>query len=340
MSRYWAFVCVVLVNPGCDANGESNPYALDWLLCLNDVQAKGTHNSYHIEPANPIDPSHRYTHAPLDLQLEQQGVRQFELDLHRRIDVGFEVFHLPMDVDMETTCRLFVDCLRVIKDWSDENRWHMPLLIWLEPKDEDFDFVDPSLGSIEGHYHLIEQEILSVWPRQRILTPDEVRKDYPTLPQAILAEGSPTLAQLRGRAIFSSWIATPTEITTPSLLPSLSSKLLFVDATSASDPFAALFKIDDVESNLAQVIELVSAGFIVTSNTDSVDASDEGNTNRAKQTLQAGVHYISSDFPVEQADRAYWFELPDGKPARCNPYTHHEQCTPADIENLAGHKQN
>ena len=340
MSRYWAFVCVVLVNPGCDANGESSPYALDWLLRLNDVQAKGTHNSYHVEPANPIDPSHRYTHAPLDVQLAEQGVRQFELDLHLRVDVGFEVFHLPMDVDMETTCRLFVDCLQLIKDWSDENRWHMPLLIWLEPKDEDFDFVDPSLGSIEGHYHLIEQEILSVWPLARILTPDEVRKDYSTLPQAILAEGWPSLAQLRGRVIFSLLDSNTHRDNYTQSAPSLISKLLFVDATSASDPFAALFKIDDVESDLAQVTELVSAGFIVTSNTDSVDASDEGNTSRAKRTLQAGVHYISSDFPVEQADRAYWFDMPDGKPARCNPYTQHEQCTPADIENLTGQGQN
>jgi len=80
-------------------------YRLDGELRLNQVQARGTHNSYHLEPADPVDESHRYSHLPLGRQLAELGVRQVELDLHLRTGVGFEVFHLPGGVDEETGSR-------------------------------------------------------------------------------------------------------------------------------------------------------------------------------------------------------------------------------------------
>ena len=80
--------------------GETEPdpepvheYPLDDELRLHHVQVRGTHNSYHVEPETVIHPSHAYSHAPLDVQLETQGVRTFELDLHRMGDT-FDVFHL------------------------------------------------------------------------------------------------------------------------------------------------------------------------------------------------------------------------------------------------------
>ena len=78
----------------CD-EAEPGWYPLDDVLTLSDVQAKGTHNSYHMEPDFAFDASHEYTHLPLDEQLSEQGVRQFEIDLHYHVDEGFQVFHIP-----------------------------------------------------------------------------------------------------------------------------------------------------------------------------------------------------------------------------------------------------
>src|SRR5688572_23467590 len=109
-------------------------YPLDDVLRLNHIQTKGTHNSYHIQPDNQI-PEWAYTHAPLDVQLGEQGVRKVELDIHYNNDTGaFEVYHVPL-LDEKTTCRLLTDCLKVMKAWSDAHPAHHTIFIQIEPKD-------------------------------------------------------------------------------------------------------------------------------------------------------------------------------------------------------------
>jgi len=337
MKRFW----ILLLLAGCGVwdggmTGEdpgSSRYPMDNILRLNHVQAKGSHNSYHVEPCLPLDPSFRYTHQSLVVQLSHQGVRQFELDLHLRRDEGFEVFHIPV-IDQETTCRRLVDCLRPVKEWSDQNPFHMPILIWLEPKDEDIDWLFPNLIPISGHYEELESEILSVWPEERILTPDDVRRDYETLPDAIETEGWPTLGDLRGRVIFSMLDNDNHREEYTRDAPALEGRLLFVDADEETDSFAALFKINNAQSDGDKVRRLVRAGFVVTSNVDGPEQDDSYNEARLGASLEAGVHYLSSDFPVPVPDRTYWFDMPNGEPARCNPIYGDDSCMPPDIENL------
>jgi len=251
------------------------------VLRLNHVQAKGTHNSYHVEPPEVLDPSFGYTHRSLDVQLSEQGVRQFELDVHLRQDEGFEVFHIPL-IDEETTCRKLVDCLGVVKDWSDQNALHMPIMFWLEPKDEDADFLDDTLIPVFGHYDELEAEILSVFPKERILTPDDVRKNYATLPEAIAAEGWPTLGALRGKVLFSMLDSENHREAYTRHAPALEGRLLFADADEATDPYAALFKVNNAQSDGDEVRSLVAAGFIVTSNFDGFTQEDAANDARAE----------------------------------------------------------
>src|SRR5687767_9095184 len=67
---------------GMEALERAEPvtYENDDLLRLNQLQSKGTHNSYHMMSL-PIPPWH-YTHLPFDQQLETQGVRALEMDVH------------------------------------------------------------------------------------------------------------------------------------------------------------------------------------------------------------------------------------------------------------------
>jgi hypothetical protein len=335
----WATLVLLFCASCGDDTAPSNPpggaYSPDAVLRLNHIQAKGTHNSYHVQPPIVFDPGHRYTHQPLDVQLEEQGVRQFELDLHLRADVGFEVFHLPL-VDQQSTCRRFTDCLAIVKTWSDDHPRHAPIVIWLEPKDDAADWLFPDLLPISGHYDDLEAEILSVWPRERILTPDDVRGAHATLPEAIAAGGWPTLGQLRGRVLFS---LLDSETHREEYLldhPVLEGRLLFVDSSNAEDPpYAAMFKINDAQGDAELVRGLVTARYIVTSNVDNVEADDQANAQRLAASLEAGAHFLSSDFPAPVPDREFWFDLPGGEPARCNPvYDSGDPCTAADIESL------
>lgn len=313
------------------ACGCTDKYPLDDVLTFDQLQAKGSHNSYHLEPESPFDSSHRYSHPPLDAQLAL-GVRQFELDLHLTAGGVFEVFHLPGGVDSETTCLRFTACLETLKLWSDEHREHVPLLVWLEPKDEDFDWADSRYQMIAGHYEALEAEILSVWPKERVLAPDEVRGAHPTLPEAIAADGWPVLGALRGRIAFSLLDGENHRRNYLQPAPNLEGRLLFVASSTASDPFAAFFKINDARSERARIGSLVDRGFIITTNADSPGETDASNQERLDASLSSGAQFFSSDFIGEGT--SYRAEVPGGAPARCNPRSAPPECTSRDIEAL------
>ena len=330
-----ALVLAAFLAAGCDSSDDGDQrYPLDDRLRFNHVQAKGTHNSYHVEPDTIFSDEHRYTHAPLDVQLADQGVRQFEIDLHLREDQGFEVFHLPL-IDPDTTCRRFMDCLALTRAWSDANPGHLPIVFWLEPKDEaDDPALDPEMIPIEGHYDELEAEILSVWPAERILAPDDLRRGLDTLPEAVAAHGWPTLGELRGKAIFSMLDSGEHREAYAAGSPNLNGKLMFVDASDPTDAYAAMFKINNAVSDAERVRTLLEQGFVVTSNTDGVDRSDEDNAKKLAATLAAGSHFISSDLPAPVDGHEYWFDMPGGAPARCNPLTAPAECTSEDVEIL------
>ncbi len=320
------------VDPG------PSPYPRDDVLTLADAQALGTHNSYHIEPASPLHDSHRYTHQPLDVQLEDQGVRSFELDLHYHVDLGLQVFHLPGGVDDQTTCLQFVDCLQTLKDWSDAHPWHLPIMVWLEPKDEDLDAAIEELLELSGRWPEVEDTILSVIPRDRIVTPDDVRRGETDLPTAILTHGWPTLGAQRGRFVFSMLDsgAHRTEYLAESSV--LEGRLLFVASDSPEDPWAATFKVNDARGEAELAASLVQRGFIVTSNTDGADTTDEDAADKFAATLAAGSNFLATDYPAPVDGRSYFAEIPAGAPARCNPQRGlpEDACTADDIETNRG----
>lgn len=308
-------------------------YPLDDVLRFNHVQARGTHNSTHLEPANPVDPSHEYSQRPLTEQLDLQGVRQFELDLHLRKDGAIEVFHIPA-LDEETTCRQFTDCLQELKDWSNANPLHTPIVIWMELKD-DVDAATVDYQSFDGEIDRVEEHILSVLPRFRVLTPDEVRGSYASVSEAIEAEGWPTLGALRGRFVFSLLEDGPHRDAYLAGRENLAGALLFVDGHDGTQPWDAMFKINDAQAESARIQDLVGKGFVVTCNADAADDSAADNAAKRDASLASGAQYLSSDRPAaDSGGDGYWLEIPGGAPARCNPVSAPAACTAGDVESL------
>jgi multidrug efflux pump subunit AcrB len=325
-----AVAAVLLV--GCTPTEEPEPtppvfdYPLDDVLRVNHIQAVGTHNSYHVQPASDVVPDWSYTHAPLDEQLTI-GVRQFELDVHRN-DIGFEVMHVSV-VDDGTTCATLEYCLQDLKGWSDGHPAHHPLLVMIEPKD-NFE-----ADRAAAFFALLEAEILAVWSRDRIITPDDLRGAAATIEEALADTGWPTLGASRGKIIFQLLDRADHQDWYTNGRTSLDGRLLFANA-SADDPFAGVILMDDPEGNEDAIAEVVGRGILVRTRADA-GPGDRDPDDRARRdaALASGAHAMSTDFPRAVESGGYEFVIPGGEPSRCNPVTAPPECTAAAIEDPA-----
>ncbi len=300
-------------------------YPLDDTLKLNHIQVKGTHNSYHKMPPELATPEWNYEHAPLTVQLSEYGVRQVELDVHWEPGVGFRVFHIPV-LDDRSTCDTFLECLSEVKAWSDANPWHVPLFILVEPKDD----IDPPNKKIAGHYQDLDAEVFAVWPRDRLVMPDDLRGEYSTLQEAAKAGNWPTLGFARGKAVFvmldhtehaQGYLAEdPLQVGRP-----------FFIMENSEQPWTAFWEVGQPLGSEAKIAGLVEMGYMVRTTADSTKPENLAlNPEKAAAGISSGAHVISSDFPAEVAD-GYWFDL-EGGSSRCNPLTAPLECTQADVE--------
>lgn len=306
-------------SPVCTAVGP-----LDDSLTLADVQALGTHNSYHIEPETVLDSSHAYTQPNLDRQADA-GVRAFELDVHLGDDGAFHVFHLP-GIDPKSSCPTFAGCLEVLRTWSDAHPCHTPLTVWIEPKD-DLDAAATGLQLLDGHMHELDAAIDEVWPRSRRIQPEDVQGGAASVSEGIAATGWPRLADSRGKIVFALLDSGPhrdeyLQYATP---------VIFADSDSQADPWAAAFKINDAPGEAAAVQALVSSNYLVTSNVDSVGDDDATRAAMFQASLAAGPNYLASNQVVPVEGSTYLAELPGGSP-RCHPARMAAGCGPEELE--------
>ncbi len=314
-------------EPVCEAPGP-----LDDTLTLAASQALGTHNSTHIEPETPLDPSWEYTMRPLSSQLDALGMRQIELDIHLHKSLGYQVFHLP-GVDDSTTCLQLSDCLIEIKDWSDANPCHLPLTVWIEPKD-DIDEAAADYQQLSGHWDDLEAAILEIWPVERLIRPDDVRGGHATLPDAIAAQGWPTLAKTRGKVLFALLDSGEARAEYLAGTTAAEGKLIFPRAEDPAEDFAAIFKLDDPVSEFDAIQARVAEGFLVTCTADGVGDPAEDNAAGLELALSAGCQSISTNAPAPDALDGYSASVPEGTPARCNPVSAPEGCTSEALEDL------
>ena len=300
-------------------------YPTDTTLRMNDVQVKATHNSYHVETEGNGVAEWHYTHAPFDVQLDTQGVRSFELDLHRNFEDGtFEVFHIPR-LDEGSRCRKFKDCLTALKTWSDANPGHAPLYVMIEPKEE------PPTDA-EEYFDAMEQEVLAVWPRDWIVAPADVQRDAPTLRAAVTGRGWPLLGEVRGTVLFFLNDAANFRDRYTRGGHSVTNRLMFPQAIDENDPLAAIFVLNDPVGDGPAITSAVAHGFIVRTITDGYDGIDPAIVSAA---LATGVHILSTDHPVP-TDAAQVGDvsltIPGGTPSRCNPVRDIAGCTSTAIE--------
>jgi hypothetical protein len=367
-------VCLVaLVAAACSSGGGHSTttppttttttlvaYPLDKTLRLDQVQVLGSHNSYHGRPypqvlnalyastpalARTLD----YAHAPLPQQFDI-GVRQIELDVwydplggkyaHPSFPIqegvkipnnpvmlapGYKIIH-QADVDTNSTCLTFVLCLRLVRTWSDAHPGHVPMDVHIEMKDDK---------ATEPMFVALEHEILSVFNRSQIITPDDVRGNFATLGEAVRTRGWPTLGSVRGNVYFT--LDNEGAFRAAYLVghPSLRGRLIFTPSSPGQDD-AAFAKLNDPVGDAAKIKAALAAHMIVRTRADADTVEARANNHHDEEVaLAGGAQLVSTDYeqPDPKLGNGYVTKIPGGTPARCNPVTAPPGCKPTDVEN-------
>lgn len=220
---------------------------------LNDIRILASHNSYKKKPdprlikfldkyrkklgdANNPDRMD-YGHLNFEEQLNNYGIRGFELDVYydpkggryqkRKINKfvkglkqnakvpaldqpGFKMLHIA-DIDYETHYYTFKEGLAVLKKWSDEHQNHVPLFINMEIKMSnpgDYSKFLHFLGFKKAlkvdsvAWNALEKEILDIMPREKIITPKDFQGNYASVQERLEKEGWPSLNESLGKVFF------------------------------------------------------------------------------------------------------------------------------------------
>lgn len=316
-------------DPGDSADAWS--YPLDDQLRFDDLQAVGTHNSYHRRTPGVEIPEWDYEHAPLDEQLGEQGVRQFELDVWWDAPSrDFRVFHVPL-MDETSTCDWLSDCLAVHRAWSDAHPAHHPTATLLELKDAwDAETAAALLADLDA-------TIDAAWPAERRVSPDDVQRDAASLAEGLATGGWPTLGQLRGKALFVLHAGADFRQSYTDGDQSTAGRPIFPDAHGDLGLAVGAFSsINDPVGDADAIAAALAAGHLVRTRADSDgDEARADDPTHRDAALAVGAHFVSTDFPVPHPDTGYVVAMPGGSPSRCNPVTAPPECTSEALEDPA-----
>ncbi|MDH4745911.1 phosphatidylinositol-specific phospholipase C1-like protein [Sphingomonas sp. CBMAI 2297] len=317
-------------------------------LRLDQVQLIGSHNSYRPYPSPQLRArlagagaaewaGLAYGHPPLEAQLAL-GLRQLELDVapdpaggayaapyggadaeSRRIMAapGAKVLHIP-GFDTETHCLTLRLCLATLRHWSDRHPGHGPVMVLINTGDAGGARFDA------GNLAALDADILAEIGRERLVTPDDVRRTLPSLRAAATARRWPSLARAAGRFLFVLDGSTAHEEAYRAGHPSLRGRAMFGFYPEDADE-AAVFNIQDPIAEGERIHGLVRAGFIVRTRADvGLKEARAADRRRLDAAIASGAQWISSDLyegATNPERLAYRAALPGGVLARCDPVT-------------------
>jgi hypothetical protein len=357
-----------------DARAAGPGCARAWMdanLRLNDLMTIGTHNSYKqaitprlfalIKAASPKGAAGLdYHHPPLDAQLDD-GARGLELDVAydpkggrfahpagpkligeplsddyvaAMSKPGFKVLHVQ-DIDFRTSCITFVECLTVIRTWSDAHPDHTPILITINAKDDASPFPGgtPALKFDAAAYDALDAEIAQVLtPGKYLITPDMIQGAWPTLREAVVHGAWPTLGAARGKFLIALDEDPPKAAVYRGARHSLEGRMMFI-YTDENNPASAYITLNEA-SDAPRITAAVKAGFLVRTraDADTVEARANDTTRRAI-ALASGAQYVSTDYRhPETRFSDYQVRLPDGAITVCNPQRAPERCAGLAVE--------
>ena len=344
---------------------------MDANLHVNDIVTVGTHNSYKqaISPkifalvqmmAPQIAPTLDYSHIPLEAQLDD-GARAIEIDVAydpkgalfahpmgpgfagetvpadystAMSKPGFKVLHFQ-DVDYRSSCLTLIECLAILKNWSHAHPDHVPILVTMNAKDDSLPNGQgtQALKYDPAAFDALDAEVRSVMAPSDMITPDDIQGSYPTLRDAVLKHGWPTLGSARGKFIFALDEGEPKISYYRHGRKSLEGRVFFVNAPGDS-PVAAYLTMNEAQTDSVAIANAVKLGFLVRTraDADTVEAR-KNDAKRRDKAFASGAQYVSTDY-MEPDPRfgPYQARMPKGVVAACNPVRVANRCADIPVE--------
>ena len=327
---------------------------------LSTIQMIGSHNSYKkampanlmallewVEPA--VAQGLDYSHISIEEQLTL-GLRVFEIDVFRDPEgarysrplgrwlhpftqafnereqealgsSGLKVLHIQ-DIDYQSHCLTFRECLETFRVFSDANPGHLPIFISLNLKTSPIELPGSTtpLPFEKAGYWNLHQDLKSTLGLEKLVTPSEVQKGSRSLRERITTVGWPDLSEMRGRFIF--LIDEPVSKTASYLEDYQSDEQLLFLSLPPSHDQAAILVMNDPLGAIDDIKERVTEGFLVRTraDADTVEART-GDYSRMRAAFDSGAHFISTDYYVsdERLEGDYQVRFPQGGYVRQSP---------------------
>ena len=331
-------------------------------LPINRVQVIGSHNSYKqaidtglfsiLKAKNPqVARGLEYSHIGFGEQLDL-GLRNLEIDVYadekggkyahpkgleweaashpppydpsgEMNQPGFKVFHVQ-DLDFRSNCFTFAGGLRQLKAWSDRHKDHYPIYITMNAKDQEIKSPGFTLPEkfTAAVFDRLDKEILDNLGSDHLITPDEIRGNYPTLESAVLAGHWPTMNQARGKFIFILDEGGEHRDAYIQGHPSLKGRVFFTDSP-AGTPEAAFMIMNDAKKDADKIRELAKKGYMIRTRADA--DTEEARVNDKSEFVAAcasGAQIITTDYYYKSAffPSDYTVKFDDGKYMRKDSY--------------------
>ena len=292
----------------------------------NEVKFLSTHNSYQITATEEYRnffgylsdltfglvkrETAEFNMESLTEQLEV-GIRGFEIDIEtvdKDGDISFIVTHNPI-LDNTSSCYDFEKALEEIKMWSDNNPYHLPVTVIIEPKKAVVAVNDMKNYSLE--YAQETDALIRKVMGETLLTPADMMGDYANFKEMRENDGWLTLEETAGKVLFllhdttvtSDYINQDKSIRTQAMFP----MLRYADR----DKEYASFIIDNNPSQaLSHEEETIDrCNLIVRMRPDSFPDFDEEKHGKA-DLCRAQI--VSTDFPPTKGESKYGVYSFDG----------------------------
>jgi len=294
---------------------------------LNAMRVLGSHNSYRPAPSEADLASLRawlgdraagveYGHLPLAQQLDL-GLRQLEFDPYadpkgglfaaahagnpaahaEMLRAGAKVLHAPV-VDARTLCLSLEGCFAEVKAWSDAHPGHHPITIFVNVRDEPF--ADPRMPKIapfdEAALAALDTSAQTIFGRDHIIAPDDVRGSSPSLRAGVTGGGWPSIRASSGKVMLVLDSSPKIAETYRKGHASLRGRMMFAFYPEG-DAEASIFNLQDPVAEEAHAKALVAQGFMVRTRADADTREARAKDySRFAAALRSGAQIISTDY--------------------------------------------